>query len=473
MSATTKAPSEDSETLSDPRDRKSNSPRAIAVPYLFVVIECSRPEADSSRHSLSDVDHVRIGRSLTRCANRTFEDKRWILTIGVPDPRMSSHHARITREGEEWLLEDVGSRNGTRLNGRRITAPTSIGGGDLLECGQTIMRYVAAVETPLGTPRDWPSEGHGILGDGVDALATTDPSLSDSFAALARVARSASTVLLLGETGTGKEVAARTIHRLSGRKGEFIATNCGAFPTGLLEAQLFGHVRGAFSGAITDAPGLVRSAEGGTLLLDEIGDLPGPSQAAFLRVLQERQVVPVGGVRPVSVDVRILAATHRKLDELVSRGEFRRDLYARLANFTFALPPLRERQGDVGLMIAAFARRRPIRLTVDAGRLLLQYEWPLNIRELHSALDIGATLAGQEPIDVVHLPGVVARPDQVRGSDCSPAVPHDNVRTRLLSSLTRHRGNVSEVARDLGKARMQVQRWMKRFRIDPRDFRPK
>jgi transcriptional regulator with GAF, ATPase, and Fis domain len=214
-------------------------------------------------------------------------------------------------------------------------------------------------------------------------------------------------VLLLGETGTGKELLARAIHRLSERKGPFVAVNCGALPMTLVEAQLFGHVRGAFSGAVADAPGLLRSSDGGTLLLDEVGDLPEPSQAALLRALQEREVMPVGGVRAIKTDLRVVAATHQPLEKLVAQGDFRKDFYARLAGYSFSLPPLRERREDIGLLVGAFARERPIRLTAAAGRALLRYPWPLNVRELHQALDVAATLAEGELIDVMDLPPAV------------------------------------------------------------------
>jgi transcriptional regulator with PAS, ATPase and Fis domain len=302
-------------------------------------------------------------------------------------------------------------------------------------------------------------------------LVTIEPHLARRAVALGRVARSNAPVLLLGETGTGKEVLARAIHRLSGRRGTFVAVNCGALPATLVEAQLFGHVRGAFSGAAGDAPGLLRSADGGTLLFDEIGDLPGPAQAALLRVLQENEVVPLGATRPIPIDLRIVAATHRPLGELVARGEFRSDLFARLAGLTFLLPPLRERREDIGALVAAFASKMPIRLTPEAGRAILLYDWPLNVRELHRALEVAVALSDGEVIDVAHLPPAVAacasrpipRPEEVSGEGL--------LQEKLTLAFARHGGNVSAVAREFGKGRMQVQRWMRRFGIDPRSFR--
>ncbi len=237
-------------------------------------------------------------------------------------------------------------------------------------------------------------------------------------------------------------------------------------------------MRGAFSGAVSDAAGFIRSADRGTLLLDEVGDLPEPGQAALLRVLQEHEVVPIGDSRPRKVDFRLVAATHRPLSELVARGVFRGDLFARLAGFAFAIPPLRERREDIGLLVAAFAATRPLRLTPEAGRALLEYEWPLNVRELHRALDVALTLAEGERIDLAHLPPQVARaawrvgpaaPTSAR-PDCEESAP-DPRREALAEALARHRGNVSEVARELGKDRKQVQRWMRRFGLSAASFR--
>ncbi len=216
---------------------------------------------------------------------------------------------------------------------------------------------------------------------------------------------------------------------------------------------------------MSDAPGLLRSADGGTLFLDEIGDLPAPSQAALLRTLQECEVVPVGAVRPVRVDLRVVSATHRVLDDLVAHGDFRSDLYARLAGFTFRLPPLRDRRQDLGVLVAALVGKRARALRPDAGRALLRYDWPLNVRELRQALEAAIAMAEGEAIGVAHLP------DDIAGSASASPLGADPVQEKLVASLTQHRGNVSQVARELGTARMQVQRWMRRFGIDPGSFR--
>src|SRR5439155_8887584 len=181
-------------------------------------------------------------------------------------------------------------------------------------------------------------------------LATVLPWLAREFERLQLVADSSVPVLLRGESGTGKEVLAAAIHKLSGRPGAFQAVNCGAIPPNLVESELFGHRRGAFSGAVTDHPGMVRGADRGTLLLDEVGDLTLAAQAALLRVLERHEVLPVGGNKAVRVDLRVVAATNRNLDELVAEGRFRADLLARLSGYVCVLPELRDRQEDFSLL---------------------------------------------------------------------------------------------------------------------------
>jgi transcriptional regulator with PAS, ATPase and Fis domain len=255
-----------------------------------------------------------------------------------------------------------------------------------------------------------------------------------------------------------------------------VPVNCGALPENLVESELFGYKKGAFSGAQNDHPGLVKAADGGTLFLDEIGDLPASSQAALLRVLQEREVMPVGGTRAVAVDLRVVAATHRDLDEMVAEGQFRHDLFARLAGFRVTVPTLNERRSDLGLLIGAIhARLFPEDhpgFDIDAARLLLRYPWPLNVRELEQALATAQVLAGAELIRAEHLPDSV-RTGRPPGAP-RPVVLNENdqkVRDQVVAALREHQGNVSAVARALDKDRKQIQRWIKRFGLDPGSYR--
>jgi transcriptional regulator with PAS, ATPase and Fis domain len=309
-------------------------------------------------------------------------------------------------------------------------------------------------------------------------LQTLLPELEESHAALVRVARKSTVpILLLGATGSGKEVLAREVHAQSQRTGPFIAVNCGALPAALVESLLFGHVKGAFSGAARDELGFVRSAEGGTLFLDEIGDLPAASQAALLRVLQEHEVIPVGATRALPVDLRVVAATHRPLDAIADGSTFRSDLLARLRGYTHRLPALRDRREDLGIILAdilaSVAGERAARLTLtpEAARALLAYAWPLNIRELQQAMASAVALAIEDVIDAKHLPPELFAPQSSAVAEAPASSKDDALRDQLVALLHAHKGNVTAVARAMGKAPAQIHRWMRRFAIEPDVYR--
>jgi DNA-binding NtrC family response regulator len=313
-------------------------------------------------------------------------------------------------------------------------------------------------------------------------LGTLLPALAHEHRVVARIATSRVPVLLLGETGTGKEVMSRAIHAASERSGPFVAVNCAALTDSLVEAQLFGHVKGAFSGATGESIGFVRAAHRGTLFLDEIGDLPRPAQGVLLRVLQEGEVVPVGATRPLSVDVRVVAATHQPID--VAGGDFRHDLFARLQGFSHRLWPLRARREDIGVLVAAILRRSAgenaagIRLSADAVRAILRYDWPFNVRELVHVLSRASALSPRGVLDSEHLgPEIAAATEET----CDGPRPHRTpaelsprdaaLRASLLTNLKRFEGNVAAVAREMNRAPMQIYRWMRRLGVDPRSFR--
>ncbi len=226
------------------------------------------------------------------------------------------------------------------------------------------------------------------------------------------VAPTDSTVLIQGESGTGKEVIARYLHELSGRtESPFLSINCGALPEGLLESELFGHVKGSFTGAVKDKEGLFTAAAGGTFFLDEIGETTPATQVKLLRVLQQREVIPVGGTEPVPIDTRLIAATNRDLEAEIRRGSFRNDLYYRLNVISIELPPLRERREDIAPLAESFLTRAveqrghpPRSLTPDALAALQAYDWPGNVRELENALERAVILARGDTIDVASLP---------------------------------------------------------------------
>jgi len=376
--------------------------------------------------------------------------------------------------GADWIVEDAGSRNGTFVNGQRVNSHV-LREGDVLEVGRVffLVRGAPAADGPLVRDEDAATTTKPL------AWRTLSPELQEGFSALGRIARgSPVTVLLLGPTGSGKELLAREIHVQSARGGAFVPVNCGALPATLVESMLFGHVKGAFSGAARDEPGFVRSADGGTLFLDEIGDLPATSQAALLRVLQEREVIALGATRAVKVDVRVVAATHRPLEALGEAGGFRLDLLARLKGYTHRLPALVDRMADFGVIaadvLAAVAGERAGRLafSAEAARALVAYRWPLNMRELHQAMASAVALATGDVIELAHLPAELTAPPPAPAAPAEAGPSEDDVlRDRVVALLHEHGGNVTAVARAVGKAPAQVHRWMRRFGIDPDTYR--
>jgi Sigma-54 interaction domain/FHA domain len=439
-----------------------------SCPYLVFLTLADHPAMPSSRHLLDDVDEVWFGRG-ERHAARAVRGGRRVLVLRFPDPRMSADHGKLFRGPLGWVFEDLWSKNGSLVDGE-LTRRTLVTDGTVLELGHTCLLFcVAPVEEDAPADQVAGEPPHAPAG-----LATFDGRLAAQFAACARIAREPISVVLLGETGTGKELVARALHELSCRPGAFVAVNCGALPAQLVEAELFGSRKGAYTGAIGDRLGLVRSSDGGTLLLDEIGELPVAAQAILLRVLQEREVTPVGGDRPVKVDLRLCVATLRDLSGLVERGEFRRDLYARLLGFTLTLPPLRERLVDFGLILSALLPRiadgRAIRFAPPALRAMLRYDWPFNIRELERALASAVALATNGVIDIAQLPETIRPPPvgDARDEAPRPALSPDDeaLRGRLIELLTVHGGHVVTVAKELGVRRTQIYRWLHRFGIE-------
>ncbi|HEY3499814.1 MAG TPA: sigma 54-interacting transcriptional regulator [Polyangiaceae bacterium] len=462
------------ETFDDAPGRLSHD-ELLALPQLFLVMECDRPKAGGARYCLSGVNTVEIGRA----AERFGSVENGVLRVGVPGKSMSGRHASLVRAEAGWLLKDEGSTNGSFVNG--VAAKQALlAEGDVLELGHSIF----VVRERLPTPPFAPAIQDSLATPALDpALATLLPGLSRELTTLARVASSDLSLLLFGETGTGKEMTARAVHSLSGRAGAFVAVNCGALSPQLTESLLFGHVKGAFSGAHRDEIGFVRMADHGTLLLDEVGDLPLGAQAALLRVLQEREVVPVGSPRPVPVNARVIAATHRPLSALVESDRFRRDLFARLDGYRCTLPALADRLEDLGVLMAEVLRSLPdgdrLRLTPEAGTALLAYHWPFNIRELGQHLKRATVLTEDGVIRKEHLllqddeEAELESKDSPRSAARPLSAEDAKLREELVLKLSEYHGNLADVARSMGKARMQIHRWLNRLDIDPGVFRLK
>ena len=321
-----------------------------------------------------------------------------------------------------------------------------------------------------GEVREGATEFHGLW--------TRDPAMRAMLSIVEKAAASEATVLLRGETGTGKELLARAIHDLSPRRaGPFHAINCAALSPSLLESELFGHVRGAFTGAVRDAPGHFRLASNGTLMLDEIAELPLELQAKLLRVLQTRTVIPVGGDQAIPVDVRIVSATHKALRREVEAGRFRADLMYRLRVVPIFIPPLRERGDDVLLLaeriidrLNAREGRRVRRIGAAAKRALLAYAWPGNVRELENAIEYAYVIGAGEALDEHELPPEIVRQGQeLRGTpiNAPPArVDDDGETARIVRALERSGGSRTRAAQLLGISRVTLWRKMRELHLD-------
>jgi transcriptional regulator with GAF, ATPase, and Fis domain len=415
-------------------------------------------------------------------------------SICIPDQAVSRNHARIFLEGSSWVLRDLSSRNGSIVNGRYLTEHR-LRDLDEIRIGDAIFKFVeegAAAYAPYridGLRARRPSSA-GSARELAAKASLADLVGGYQIGAIARdierIAPTELSCMILGETGTGKEVVAGAIHRLSGRKGSLQAINCAAIPHNLLESELFGYRRGAFSGADRDKPGLIKLADGGTLFLDEIGDMPLEAQAKLLRVLQAKEVFPLGATTAERVDVRVACATHRNLREQVRDGKFRGDLFARLNEHAVVLPPLRRRKEDIYLLAKTFAARygRPdVGLTFSFMLALEHYDWPYNVRELESCIKRGLALTGGAPLDAKHLPQDVADRMKEYGDKTRPKAPSSvsaeipppkrgaPTEAELRALLERHQGNVAAVGRELGKERMQIHRWLKKYGISLDGYR--
>jgi DNA-binding NtrC family response regulator len=376
----------DDDTLEEQEGRARRERRERRT-FLFIALEGDRPFAGGARYALDGIDEVVVGRGPERLATRQQAGSGRRLDLRLPGRAVSALHARLLRTADGWGLEDAHSTNGSYVNGVRVEH-ARLGPNDVVEIGRTFL-FVEEHEASALAPVDLDSRDGGAA---LPGFPTLSPELDSKLADVRRVASSDISVAIAGETGSGKEVLARAISAASARRRAFIAVNCAAISENLTEAQLFGHVRGAFSGAVSDAIGFVRAANGGTLLLDEVQELRPSAQAALLRVLQEREVVPVGGVQPIAVDARVIAASSTPLDRATQEGRFRPDLFARLAGYSVKLPPLRERRMDLGLLIAALLSKLSVsptdqpRIAPGFGQRLVAHGWPLNVRELEQAL---------------------------------------------------------------------------------------
>ena len=300
------------------------------------------------------------------------------------------------------------------------------------------------------------------------------PAMQEVFRRLRLAAQSDVTVLLTGQSGTGKELAARAIHALSCRKDKpFFGINCSAIPETLLESELFGHVKGAFTGAIRDKPGVFQAADGGTLFLDEIGDMSPLLQLKLLRVLQEGEIRRVGDERGIRVNVRLITATNRDMKNLMTSGEMREDFYYRIRVFEITLPPLRERREDIPLLVnhfiaeAAQVYHRPVHdIAKDAMQHLIQYAWPGNVRELKNAIEHAFVTVGGDCLTVLDLPPEIRQPEKHNAflQQTTTLNPQEETeRTHILETLENMKGSRTEAAKKLGMSRVTLWKKIRKY----------
>ena len=367
-------------------------PNTLSLRRIQLVLE---PHSSSPERLVFDQDRITLG---------SLPGNDIVLT----DETVSRHHCVIVQDDKDVMLIDLGSTNGTHINGVRVRE-AHLSPGAILAVGNTQMRYNPVVEQLELTPSTQETFG-GMVGRSM--------AMRQIFGVLEKISPTSATVVIEGETGTGKEVVARALHQMSRRRdGPFIVFDCGAVPESLIESELFGHEKGSFTGAVVSRKGLFEMAEGGTIFLDELGELALDLQPKLLRVLEQREVRRVGSNKPSPIDVRVVAATNRKLEEEVRQGTFRQDLFYRLSVVRLFLPPLKERREDIALLVQHFLHILPFNRQLDdpealkikhveraAIDRLSAYDWPGNVRELVNVIERACSMSDGDCIRVADLP---------------------------------------------------------------------
>jgi transcriptional regulator with GAF, ATPase, and Fis domain len=480
--------------ISQTARRQTGNRDLSRLPLLLVV------GTGESLDSLRNPRFVTFGEILEIGRRPITGDGRTALTL--TDRTVSSVHARITRTPQApdpFIVEDLGSTNGTFVDSRRIEKPTGLRNGALLFLGSQVLVFRLVTPSELVSMQE---EAARPLGP----IPTLSPILALTAAKLRLLARSTAEILLVGETGVGKEVFANAVHRASGRSGKLVAINCAAIPRELVESELFGYEKGAHSTAQGRKQGLVELANGGTLFLDEIGDMPIELQSKLLRFLQDRRFTPLGSTRVMEADVRIVAATSRTA--LAKGAHVQEALLGRLGAQPIVLPPLRERIEDIGRLAALFLKEGGTKaeeraFEPEAFQALLLHTWPLNVRELLKVVGEAAVLSGGAPIGLEHLPDAITstlhvegeEPDEDTHVDPEPyrlagtdtgrvrdadKAPGGGGRVRrpapsadeLTTLLQHYQGSVAQVARHLNRQYAVVWRCIQRYGIDASTFRP-
>jgi DNA-binding NtrC family response regulator len=415
--------------------------------------------ADVAVHPLPRTGVLRIGRGS-------------VNDVVISHATVSRQHCVLNLGPEITVVDAPGSTSGVRVRGQRIVPgePAAIEIGEAFALGDVLAIVQHRVDAETAAQSEIRADTATLaarLGDTV----IRDPQMVQLYELVARLAPGAIHVLVHGETGVGKERVAEALHRLSPRADKpLLRLNCASFTGPLLESELFGHEKGAFTGAVVAKPGLIESANGGTVLLDEVAEMPLETQARLLRVIEDRSVLRVGAVRPRTVDVRFVSATHRDLRERVATGAFRQDLYFRLNGAVLEVPPLRDRPTEVEPLIERFARAagRSLDDFDSAARsVLLRYGWPGNVRELRNVVERALLLAGSSRINPEHLPRELRDHAAAPASDrtARELAPSSDERARILEALERTHGNQTKAAELLGMPRRTFNKRLMEYKI--------
>ena len=441
-----------------PRARRGDD--AARSPALIVVGRADQPALSAAERVIPFSTELVIGRHPPRAGESS--GAAWV----VADRLVSGQHAVVRQVGRDWEITDLDSTNGTVVDGMVAQPKLKLREGSLIFVGgaAAVFRLVSAIE--LENIRH-------ELGHPLGPVPTCNPEFAGVCARLGRLADSDFELLLVGETGVGKEVYAQAIHRASRRPGRFVAVNCAALPRELVESELFGYVRGAHSQASAAKPGIIEDAEGGTLFLDEIGEMAPDLQPKLLRFVQDRMLTPVGGTRPRHVNVRLLAATSRTVTAPTPDAPgLRGDMAARLGAEPIRIPPLRERREDLGALAGHFLHGHPKPFELSAFQAICLYPWRGNVRELQKVLTTALPLSrDHDRLAIEHLPaGLAAAAGRMRRAPRAPGGRSDRraapTATELEELMRRSGGNMMQVARALDRKPAVIYRWAKRFKLD-------
>ncbi len=427
------------------------------------------------------------GRNEGTCFLLKNSEERYVLgsdkslSLSLSDAGISSRHAEIYFESDKWWIKDLASTNGTFVNGLPISRPTEVIPRDKIVVGKVEMQVVERKDTKEGSKKKKNSETLTVPFDPRASILGTCKSTEGVIEFINKVASLECTILLEGETGTGKEIVARAIHALGTRSQKrFVAINCGAIPDNLIESELFGHEKGAFTGADKRHVGHFEDASGGTLFLDEIGDLPLSAQTKLLRVLESKQIRRLGGEHELSVNVRVLAASHKNLSTLAESGEFRKDLLHRLKVIHFKMPSLKERKQDIPVLVKHFLNI----LSIDMGKnlysispaaldKLAQHTWPGNIRELKNVIEAAMVNAPTSTIQISDLQITENRVDSGL-SDLKKDKPFlsieefekEKIAAHIRDAIAQAGGNKKKAAELLGISRAAFYEKIKKYGIE-------